>query len=105
MLDPAPQPPKELPLQECPACGSNWFRPCSIDQYSATTEKVISRVHLVILVCLCGRPLEGSIAHQPSPVEQRELVAFWGSLQRSVSDIEARQDSGRWHAKRPAPTR
>ena len=84
---------KRIPLRTCPACGSSWFCKSSPERYSCTGEQ-ISKVHVELLVCLCGTPLEpefGGVA--PSATVARELDALEGSFQAAAAAIAAGHDS------------
>jgi Bacterial DNA-binding protein len=79
---------KQIPLNICPACGSTWFREITIDMYSCAKE-LISKVHMQVLVCLCGTPFEPNIGGvPPSPTAEYELWAFWQSFAKAEAIIQ-----------------
>ena len=82
-----PKEQKHFPLQLCPACGSTWFRKSGIEQYSPAGV-VISRVHMEVLVCLCGAPLKPELGGMPeSTAVAQELSAFFESLGQAAAHI------------------
>ena len=82
-----PKEQKHFPPQICPACGSTWFRKSGIEQYSAAGV-VISRVHMEVLVCLCGAPLTPERGGMPrNATVARELAAFFESLGQAAAHI------------------